>query len=213
MTFTPEQIAELQKPLDRAHVAQRKQGNSQVYYVEGYHVENEANRIFGFDGWSRETVSMVCVSANERKIGQQQRDGWGVTYTARVRVTVYAGDKVIVREGGGAGHGIDVDLGQAHESALKEAETDAEKRALKTFGNPFGQALYDKNQTNVCVTPPKIDTLALSQEIEACETLEQLRGAYRRIWPMVVETDYSDAMAKTFDHQKTKIENMDKVAA
>ena len=28
-----------------------------------------------------------------------------------------------MREGSGAGHGIDVDLGQAHESALKEAET------------------------------------------------------------------------------------------
>nr|WP_233130301.1 Rad52/Rad22 family DNA repair protein [Synechococcus sp. 1G10] len=52
----------------------------------------------------------------------------------------------IVREGCGVGHGIDVDLGQAHESALKEAETDAMKRALMTFGNPFGLALYDKQQ-------------------------------------------------------------------
>jgi len=53
------------------------------------------------------------------------------------------------REGSGAGHGIDVDLGQAHESALKEAETDAMKRALMTFGNPFGLALYDKRQREV----------------------------------------------------------------
>jgi len=42
-----------------------------------------------------------------------------------------------------------VDLGQAHESALKEAETDAMKRALMTFGNPFGLALYDKRQREV----------------------------------------------------------------
>ncbi|MDM7954732.1 MAG: Rad52/Rad22 family DNA repair protein [Cyanobium sp. CZS 25K] len=35
-------------------------------------------------------------------------------------------------------------MGQAHESALKEAETDAMKRALMTFGHPFGLALYDK---------------------------------------------------------------------
>jgi hypothetical protein len=42
-----------------------------------------------------------------------------------------------------------VDLGQAHESALKEAETDAMKRALMTFGNPFGLALYDKRQRQV----------------------------------------------------------------
>jgi hypothetical protein len=55
----------------------------------------------------------------------------------------------LIREGCGAGHGIDTDLGQAHESALKEAETDAMKRALMTFGNAFGLALYDKQQREV----------------------------------------------------------------
>jgi len=40
-------------------------------------------------------------------------------------------------------------LGEAHESALKEAETDATKRALVTFGNLFGLALYDKQQLGV----------------------------------------------------------------
>jgi hypothetical protein len=45
-------------------------------------------------------------------------------------------------------------LGQAHESALKEAETDAMKRALMTFGNPFGLALYDKKQREVTGEPP-----------------------------------------------------------
>ena len=54
-----------------------------------------------------------------------------------------------MREGTGAGHGIDTDLGLAHESAIKEAETDAMKRALMTFGNPFGLALYDKQQREV----------------------------------------------------------------
>jgi hypothetical protein len=90
------------------------------------------------------------VAQAERLIGRDQKPGWGVTYTARVRVTVTAGGLTpLVREGSGAGHGIDVDLGQAHESALKEAETDAMKRALMTFGNPFGLALYDKAQRQV----------------------------------------------------------------
>jgi recombination DNA repair RAD52 pathway protein len=39
--------------------------------------------------------------------------------------------------------------GHAHEIALKTAETDATKRALATFGNPFGLALYDSEQTGV----------------------------------------------------------------
>jgi hypothetical protein len=149
-TFSAEQITALSAPLDRAKVRQREQGRSQVSYLEGWQVIAEANRIFGFDGWQRETVALRCVNQSERSIGRDNRPGWGVTYTARVRISVStAGQPTLIREGSGAGHGIDVDLGQAHESALKEAETDAMKRALMTFGNPFGLALYDKHQREV----------------------------------------------------------------
>ena len=148
--FSPEQLAALSAPLDRANVRQREQGRGKVAYVEGWFAVAEANRIFGFDGWQRQTIAVRCVAQAERPIGRDQKPGWGVTYTARVRVTVTAGGlPPLIREGSGAGHGIDVDLGQAHESALKEAETDAMKRALMTFGNPFGLALYDKAQRQV----------------------------------------------------------------
>jgi len=151
--FSPEQIASLSAPLDRAKVRQREQGRSKVSYLEGWQVIAEANRIFGFDGWQRETIEAHCVNQAERPIGREARPGWGVTYTARVRITVGAAAHTpVIREGCGAGHGIDVDLGQAHESALKEAETDAMKRALMTFGNPFGLALYDKQQREVTGT-------------------------------------------------------------
>jgi DNA recombination protein Rad52 len=149
MSFTAEQKQQLAAPLSATHVKTRKQGGRQVSYVEGWQAISEANRIFGFDAWSRETVDFRCVSEKDREIGDRKDPGFGVTYTARVRVTVTAGDDQIIREGCGTGHGIDRDLGQAHESALKEAETDAMKRALMTFGNPFGLALYDKEQTNV----------------------------------------------------------------
>jgi DNA recombination protein Rad52 len=173
--FTPEQIAELEAPLNRDKVKTRKQGSAEVSYIEGYHAENEANRIFGFDAWSRETIDLKCVAERPRKIGkgQYEKDGFGVSYIARVRITVRAGDREVVREGVGAGHGIDADPGQAHESAVKEAETDAEKRALKTFGNPFGQALYDKEQRDVAdALPPAVEKMLT--EIRACETVEQL---------------------------------------
>jgi hypothetical protein len=66
---------------------------------------------------------------------------------ARLRITVFTASRgLLIREGTGAGHGIDVDLSQAHESAIKEAETDAMKRALVTFGARFGLSLYDRNQ-------------------------------------------------------------------
>ena len=73
----------------------------------------------------------------------------GAAYTARVRVSVRAGDIIIVREGSGTGEGKAPTPGQAHELALKGAETDATKRALATFGNPFGLALYDREQLGV----------------------------------------------------------------
>jgi DNA recombination protein Rad52 len=148
--FTDQQVVALSSDLDRRHVKTRQQAGRTLSYIEGWQAIAEANSIFGFDGWSSETIELRCVAERERKIGQSNpRDGWGVSYIAKVRVTVYAGDTLMVREGVGSGHGIDVDLGLAHESAVKEAETDARKRALMTFGNPFGLALYDKEQAHV----------------------------------------------------------------
>jgi DNA recombination protein Rad52 len=145
MTFTPEQIAALKAPLSSANVKERKQAGRSLSYIEGWRVIDEANRIFGFDGWQSETIDIKCVAEHERKIGQDGRAGWSVSYIAKVRIGVGG----LMREGIGAGHGIDASLGLAHESAIKEAETDARKRALMTFGNPFGLALYDKEQRNV----------------------------------------------------------------
>jgi hypothetical protein len=145
--FTPEQLAALASPLDPARICTRKQGRASVPYLKGWAVIEEANAIFGFDGWQRQTLACQCVTQAERSIGEERKPGWGVTYIARVRITVFAGSRgLLIREGTGAGHGIDVDLGQAHESAIKEAETDAMKRALVTFGARFGLSLYDRHQ-------------------------------------------------------------------
>jgi DNA recombination protein Rad52 len=160
--FSERQVAALSAPLDRANVRQREQGRSRVSYIEGWQVIAEANRIFGFDGWERSTLISRCVAEHERPIGRDRKSGWGVTYIARVRITITAGQRTLIREGSGAGHGIDSVLGLAHESALKEAETDATKRALMTFGNPFGLALYDKQQRQVssaaATTPAPVPT-------------------------------------------------------
>ena len=153
--FNAAQVLALAAPLDRSFIATREQGRSQLAYLPSWVVIREANRIFGFDGWQRQTISCRCIVDAERMIGtrsqgREPRQGWGVTYTARVRITVQAGSHgLLIREGSGAGHGIDADRGLAHESALKEAETDAMKRALMTFGNPFGLALYDRQQREV----------------------------------------------------------------
>jgi hypothetical protein len=169
--FRPEQIAALSAPLDRARISSREQGRGRVNYLQGWVLIEEANRIFGFDGWQRQTLSCQCVTQAQRLIGSKsegrpQKEGWGVTYIARVRITVLAGERgLLIREGTGAGHGIDVDLGLAHESAIKEAETDAMKRALVTFGNPFGLALYDRSQRQVSGAPAQQPSQAANEVV------------------------------------------------
>lgn len=143
MAFTDTQVRHLKAKLDAKHVKTRKANGLTLNYVEGWHVIAEANRIFGYDAWSRETVNATCVLC-------AASGGYHETaYTAKVRISVRAGDDVIVREGSGTGEGKAPTTGQAHELALKGAETDATKRALATFGNPFGLALYDRELTGV----------------------------------------------------------------
>lgn len=191
--FSTEQKNQLAAPLDRKHVKSRNQGGRGVSYVEGWHAIAEANRIFGFDAWSRETLELKCVAEHEREIGRDRAKGWGVTYIARVRVRV--GD--VIRDGSGTGHGIDRDIGQAHESALKEAETDAMKRALMTFGNPFGLALYDKEQAQVCDAPaPALkDLFAGIQQITDAGNVGDLKAWYAKNKSVVDALNQADKQA------------------
>lgn len=141
MPFTDDQKASLSAKLDGSSVKKNPKGFD---YVEGWWAIAEANRIFGFDGWDRQLMSLELVG-DPYQVG----DKWRVAYRATVRITVRANGTTITRDGTGYGSGIGKDLNDAHESASKESETDAMKRGLMTFGNPFGLALYDKAQENV----------------------------------------------------------------
>jgi hypothetical protein len=63
-----------------------------------------------------------------------------------VRITVHPEGTTIIREGHGSGEGRGESPGEVHDIALKAAETDATKRALATFGKPFGLELYRKDK-------------------------------------------------------------------
>lgn len=137
-----EKIAiELNRKLDPSMVKSRQQGGANLSYVEAWHCIAEANRIFGYGNWRRETV--YCKEVCRYAYNDKQKVG----YEAMVRITVDG----ITREGTGHGSGIARDLFDCIEGAAKEAESDAMKRALMTFGNPFGLALYDKTKAMVGV--------------------------------------------------------------
>jgi DNA recombination protein Rad52 len=147
MAFTDAQIRQLAGKLNEKFVKTRAERGMTLSYIEAWHAIDEANRVFGFEGWDRETLWAECVWADAR------RDPKACSYAVRVRIRVRAGDAIVSRDGSGVGHGTGLTLGEAHESALKEAETDATKRALTTFGNLFGLALYDKAQNGVRRAP------------------------------------------------------------
>lgn len=185
LAFTGAQLDALRGPLSAENVKTRQQGSGRVSYVEGWHAIAEANRIFGFGAWDRETIECRCVSERQAKMGQNKdRDGWRVAYVGRVRVTVRAGNTVIVREGTGYGSGIDADVGEAHESAVKECETDAMKRALMTFGNPFGLALYDKEQTEVIdpVDQARLDMDRMLKALRAAPSIDAISNSVSGLW-------------------------------
>ena len=136
MNLTQEQVNQLNQPIDKDKTSWRwanRDKTFKLYYLESWHVIREANRVFNYD-WTSETIQLDLVNA----------DKFCVTYIAKVRVTV----GTIVKEGIGAGHGRgeNVPTGDKHESAAKEAESDARKRALMQFGDQFGLSLYDKDK-------------------------------------------------------------------
>ena len=142
MGFSAKQVLALRRNLDHRHVRTREAHGRELFYVEGWYAISEANRIFGFDGWNRETIESRCVLAREN------RGTFLAVYIARVRVTVHADGAIIIREGHGTGEGHGTSPGEVHDIALKAAETDATKRALATFGRPFGLALYGSGKAS-----------------------------------------------------------------
>jgi hypothetical protein len=136
MGFSGKQLRSLRRDLNVKSIRTRQAHGRELCYIEGWHAIAEANRIFGFDGWDRETVESRCLMTRET------RGTFLAVYAAKVRITVRANGRTIVREGHGSGEGRGTLPGETHDIALKGAETDATKRALATFGKPFGLALY-----------------------------------------------------------------------
>ncbi|WP_298965115.1 RAD52 family DNA repair protein [uncultured Roseibium sp.] len=207
MSFSKEQTSELQKKLDPAHVkppAPGKYGN----YIEGWHAIAEANRIFGFDGWSYSVKSVSETNCLEKQDGK-----WAVGYIAVVSVT--AGG--VTREDAGHGQGHGKSLGDAYDSAIKEAVTDGLKRALRSFGNPFGLALYDKSHANVGVD---IDWATerddLTRMIQGCQNLDDLVDLWKtqRFQHFLHQApeEFSSPVIQIKDRQKQTIQQVDQAA-
>ena len=109
-------------------------------YIDRETVINNANRIFGYDGWAYRIVGDVAFTETppRRKNGQQIRQGF---YKAIVSLSV---KNVGTRDGVGTWE-IANDAPSYHDTAAAAAVTRALKRAFSTFGQQFGLELRSKS--------------------------------------------------------------------
>lgn len=187
--FSKDQLELLNQSLNVEHIKQRTEGKMVLNYIDGYHAIAEANRIFGFDGWSYELIS--CDQTMQRSFkNHENKDRVEVAYCAKIRV--YAGG--VHREGLGFGSSVATpnNLSRAIEGSYKEAETDALKRALRSFGNQFGLALYDKSDK------PNITD-------EEQFTTRQLDEIFMKVCDAFKISKSSDDLLKAFNANKNNI--------
>ena len=174
--FNDKQIQVLSYELDSSRIKSRSKGNISLSYLEGFDIIETANKIFGYGNWDYTISKLEQVS---QEINPNQNHV--ICYKAIINIVVHdlQHSKHISREDVGFGTGIAKTLADAHESGAKEAVTDAIKRAMRSFGNQFGNSLYDKsrqhkNQTQY--TQPQTQQLAQQQHYQQQPTNQQLQN-------------------------------------
>jgi len=178
--FTDETIKLLDEDLNPLFIHTRKGGgNTTLQYVEGHHAIDQANRIFGYGNWAFKPLSIEQVVILDPCTGEAA----GVCYKAKVELTVRGCIAPIVEVGSQPvaswnvkdtvmasrkkGDTKEIEewevttarrkIAEAHEQAEKSAVTDAMKRALRMFGNQFGNSLYGDGQVDLSV--PDLDEI------------------------------------------------------
>ena len=141
--FSKEQIQILNEELNSNRIKTREKGNINLSYIEGFDVIDTANKVFGFGNWSYSISKLDQVS---QEVNQNQNNV--VCYKAVVEIQIHNTNHTldVNRQDVGFGTGVAKSLADAHEGAAKEAVTDAIKRCFRSFGNQFGNSLYDKSR-------------------------------------------------------------------
>lgn len=135
----------LSTKLDPSSVKFRTQAGRQLSYIEGYTAIANANKAFGYLGWSSRVIDLQQVHLGY----DEGRKKWVCVYVAHLEVTVFdpvTGTVFNTHTDVGTGQGIMSSVSDAVESAVKEAVTDGLKRALRYWGAQFGLDLYSEDE-------------------------------------------------------------------
>ena len=150
MSFSPRQRAFLMRPISPKRVL-HKDGQS---HLPAYDVIAHLTRVFGFEGWDKEIISLDLVSATRGHPTDTSKKGWYITYRCLMRLTVRdpQGRTMKVVEEGATGSCQNLPSeGDAHDFAMKNAISYAIKRCAKDLGDQFGLSLYNKGSTALLI--------------------------------------------------------------
>lgn len=207
MKLTNEQYEQLLKPLNASRVAQRNQAGISLSYLEAWDVKAHLIRIFGFGGWSADVLS-ADLAFEEKDEKGRWNVGYRVVMRLRLHTDEFAEDPTYTEAA--VGSATLPQRGEAHDMAIKTAESDALKRAAINLGTQFGLSLYDSGNRNDVVkktlVPPiayaEQETTASSEPDVRSETLlawaaeadvSEDRESLKEIWDNAVEQNVLDA--------------------
>ena len=144
------QHEQLIKGINPTRIAKRQGGGGKsLSYLESWDVKAHLIRIFGFGGWSWNVLKAEL--AFEEK---NEKSQWNVGY--KVIGRLYIPPLECDYTEAAVGSASLPQRGEAHDMAIKTAESDAIKRAAINLGDQFGLSLYNNGST----APVVINTLA-----------------------------------------------------
>lgn len=131
------QQQELLKPISASRVASRQGGGGKsLSYLEAWDVKAHLIRVFGFGRWSANVLQAELAFEEQNEKGQ-----WNVGYKVLLELRVY--DLPCSYTEAAIGSATLSQRGEAHDMAIKTAESDALKRAAINLGDQFGLSLYN----------------------------------------------------------------------
>ena len=195
--LSPAVTKALGQPLDPSLVSTRKGRAGRTFsYIEGHTAIDQANRVFGFGGWGFELVENVSLRQIETVDTQTGEVKVVNAYTAPVRVTVPGAPP---RTDVGF-HAVTDETPDGHETAIKGAVTDGMKRALRSFGERFGNGLYgDQQPVNVSRRPERVPAQSNSGfgQSQARRVESQVEKLRRRLIEIAVEQGFDEDGVRT----------------
>lgn len=148
MSLRANQVEQLLKGINPSRVGKDGKGFA---HLEAWDVRAHLIRIFGFAKWSQELIELEQIF--ETSIEKDGKTRWTVAYRATVRLTIYTGDleDAVYTEAAVGDSQNNPSRADAHDMAIKTAESQAFKRCAINLGDQFGLSLYNNGGTGSVV--------------------------------------------------------------